>query len=750
MAHQEAGTEWMNGEHLGFSFSGVSVVVNTCDRARYLRDCLQSLARQSIAVEVIVVNGPSADDTEMVCRTFSQVVYRECDERNLSKSRNIGIAAARGDVIAFIDDDAVAHEDWAKNLLGAYTDVRVGGAGGFTLDNTGRAFQSRHLVSDWRGDSWSFENESSAGILTASTGHYSSVLGANCSFRRADLIRIGGFDEVYAYFLDETDICARLARIGQVIRTVPSAMVLHRYAPSHVRNEQRLSTSLYATIRSKIYFCYKFARQSERALVDEYVKKFMTEQEFSLKWHIHRAKYSAADFFRLQTEVRQGADEGRALSIGGAVSRDCLLPWTKEEHERDGEPRKLFGGMVLGRTRIAFISQGYPPTDTNGIARWTKTIAEAAARNGHIVHVVTRSTKGQSATEYINGVWVHFHSGKPNPSLDIPPVNLPDSIAQNAICVRREVLRIQELWGLDVVSGPIWDVEAIMCHDIPGIISITSLHTTYALMRPFKADWRFNPRYDQSHVQPVIEAERWLIENSSLLVANSQSVIEEISDKYPGVKLARYIVVPHGFDPPEVVTYKPDASVGRVVFVGRVEQRKGVDLLLKAALEIDAVFTLQIVGADAAAGTEYSDIVEKLVDELRDRTNISFEKIGFVDDCALDRIYREASVVVVPSRYESFGLVVIEAMGRGIPVIVADVGGMSEIVTDGEDGLKFAAGDYRSLREGLKRVLTDRHLRRHLAVNARKTFEKRFTADQMVRSFFTSNPIVEDITHAQR
>jgi hypothetical protein len=738
----------MKFETFDTSFSGMSVIVNTCDRARYLRDCLQSLARQSIAIEVIVVNGPSADDTEMVCRAYPQVVYRQCGERNLSKSRNIGIAAARGDVIAFIDDDAVAHEDWAKNLLGAYTDERVGGAGGFTLDNTGRAFQSRHLVSDWRGDSWSFENEASAGVLTGSTEHYTSVLGANCSFRRADLVRIGGFDEVYAYFLDETDICARLARIDRAIRTVPSAVVLHRYAPSHVRNENRLSTSLLATIRSKIYFCYKFARPSERGLVNDYVSKFLNEQDFSLKWHIHRAKYSAAEFFRLQAEVRQGADEGRALAVGDAVSRDCLLPRTIEEEARGGSPRELLGGKIQGRTRIAFVSQGYPPADTNGIARWTRTIAEAAARHGHTVHVVTRSTNGQSATEYIDGVWIHSHSGRPSSSLDTAPVDLPDSILQNAICVRHEVLRIQKLWGLDVVSGPIWDVEAILCHAIDGVKAITSLHTTYALMRPYKFDWRFNPQYDQNHVQPVIEAERWLIENSSLLVANSRSVIKEISEHYAGVDPARSLIVPHGFDPPEAVTRKPSAGLKRVVFVGRVEQRKGVDLLLKAALAIDSIFKLQIVGADAPDGTAYSALVDELVDEIRKRRNIDFERFGFVDDGVLDRVYRDAAVVVVPSRYESFGLVVIEAMGRGVPVIVADVGGMSEIVTDGEDGLKFATEDYRSLQDCLERLLTDEELRQRLGVNARKTFEMRYTADQMVRSFFAFSPVVEDTAHA--
>ena len=534
-------------------FSGVSVVVNTCDRARYLSDCLQSLSRQSVKIQVIVVNGPSSDDTEIVCAKYPEIIYRTCKEKNLSKSRNIGISAASGHVVAFIDDDAVAHEDWAKNILSAYADERVAGAGGFTLDNTGRSFQSMHLVSDWRADSWSFANEPAAGLLTDSTRHYASLLGANSSFRRSDLLRIGGFDETYAYFLDETDVCARLAQLGKVIKTVASALFLHRYAPSHIRNERRLSTSLYATIRSKVYFCYKFSRRNEREIVDEYVKKFLSDQYFSLNWHVHRAKYTPTDFFRLQDEIYEGADAGRALAITRSVPKDPLSDWLAVEREGESQVNQFLGRSIEGRIRIAFVSQGYPPGDTNGIARWTKSIAESAVKSGHVVHVITRSTNGQMSTEYLNGVWVHSYVCEDINAFTVSPVRLPDSLLSHGLCVRREVLRIQSLWGLDVVSGPIWDVEAIMCGGIPGIFLVTTLHTTYALMRPFKAEWRFNPHYDQNHVQLVIEAERWLIENSDLVVANSQSVVAEILACYPGIRLLNHVVVPHGFDLPKKV-----------------------------------------------------------------------------------------------------------------------------------------------------------------------------------------------------
>ena len=110
----------------------ISVIVNTYNRGAWLDDALRGLAGLDYpAFEVIVVNGPSTDTSaEVIARWGTAIKALRCDCANLSVSRNVGIAAAAGDLIAFIDDDAVPHPQWLRRLAGPYRDPAVGAVGG--------------------------------------------------------------------------------------------------------------------------------------------------------------------------------------------------------------------------------------------------------------------------------------------------------------------------------------------------------------------------------------------------------------------------------------------------------------------------------------------------------------------------------------------------------------------------------------------------------------------------------------------
>ena len=122
----------------------ISVIVNTYNRAEVLSSCLTALLHQKYDdFEIIVVNGPSTDRTSDVLYRFKDLIkIASCSEVNLSISRNIGISCSAGDIVAFIDDDAVAHPEWLARLAVRYADPRIGGVGGYTLDHTGITFQA--------------------------------------------------------------------------------------------------------------------------------------------------------------------------------------------------------------------------------------------------------------------------------------------------------------------------------------------------------------------------------------------------------------------------------------------------------------------------------------------------------------------------------------------------------------------------------------------------------------------------------
>jgi hypothetical protein len=112
-----------------------SIIINTYNRAAYLKRLLPGLTHlRDVDFEVVVVNGPSTDDTAALLASYAdRIKVVDCPSRNLSHSRNLGIAAAAGEVVVFIDDDALPGDaDWLARYVAAFRDgdARLGALGG--------------------------------------------------------------------------------------------------------------------------------------------------------------------------------------------------------------------------------------------------------------------------------------------------------------------------------------------------------------------------------------------------------------------------------------------------------------------------------------------------------------------------------------------------------------------------------------------------------------------------------------------
>jgi D-inositol-3-phosphate glycosyltransferase len=156
-----------------------------------------------------------------------------------------------------------------------------------------------------------------------------------------------------------------------------------------------------------------------------------------------------------------------------------------------------------------------------------------------------------------------------------------------------------------------------------------------------------------------------------------------------------------------------------ILFVGRLEPIKGVDILLNAAalLESDVECSVLIVGGDEASAArlgEFRDLASALGIDHR----VAF--VGAVDHDRLPLFYNAADVCVVPSRYESFGLVALEAMACGVPVVASRVGGLTGTVKDGESGYLVPWLCPEPFAERLEMLLDNDSLRRGLGETARE------------------------------
>jgi glycosyltransferase involved in cell wall biosynthesis len=161
-------------------------------------------------------------------------------------------------------------------------------------------------------------------------------------------------------------------------------------------------------------------------------------------------------------------------------------------------------------------------------------------------------------------------------------------------------------------------------------------------------------------------------------------------------------VIPNGIDLPPRGT--GEAEPPHVLYAGRLSKEKGVLELVEAARGLPLV-----VAGDGP---------------LRNRVPGAR---GFVPRDELERLYESAAVVACPSRREGFGVACLEAMAYGKPVVASAVGGLLDLVVDGETGLLVPPRDPRALRAGLERLLADRELRLLLGAAARERARSHFS-----------------------
>ncbi len=710
----------------------ISIVINTCNRAAHLRSALQGLrGLRHPRFEVIVVDGPSTDGTAAVLAEWEgRIKLRRCPEQNLAVSRNIGIAAAAGDIVAFIDDDGVPHPDWLDRLAAPYRDPAVGAVGGFTVDNTGTRWQARKTVCDRFGNAQMVSDFFDERPLNRpGAPFYPSLLGTNCSVRMAALRGVGGFDHAYAYLLDETDLCLRLVDAGWQVLYEPRAMVFHQFAPSGIRNAARIARTLYPSAVSKAYFVHRHGAPQSPGRVAAELDRYRTELLASNAW------------FEAQGQI--GREPRRSLdpAVGPAPRPGEGLARRRGERSRadlqaEAEAPALLPFAAAGGLRICLVSQGFPPANDAGIARWTAMVAEELLRRGHVVHVITRAAAEESMVQR-DGLWLHALLPEAEGAEPLMlGLGLPPNIAAWNRRVQREVEALKN-FGLDVLSFPIWDLEGLACLQDPDIGVAMSLHTSYALALPFKPDWEARPLYRHFMVQRMIAAEAKALATAPLLLANSHAVVADLEAAY-GLALpeSRLVLAPHGTEDLLAGAPADDASGEgcRFLFVGRFEPRKGFDLAAEAALAVlealpDAEFAFAGGECDAAA---LAALPAPVAAALRQHPRIHW--LGLLERSALEAAYRAADAVLVPSRYESFGLVAIEAMSAGKPVVALAVGGLAEVVTHGADGLLVEDGPEAAadLAAALRSLGEDTALRARLAAGARESFTSRYTVAAMV------------------
>jgi GT2 family glycosyltransferase len=202
----------------------VSVIVCTYNGASWIRDCCEGLSRLEYPnYEVIVVNDGSTDETIDILNDYEFRVI-STDNRGLSNARNIGMEAAQGEIIAYLDDDAYPDEHWLTYLVTTFKNSDYSGIGGPNISPPGDGFVSECVTN----------SPGNPVHVLLSDQEAEHIPGCNMAFRKDELQKVGGFDPRFRVAGDDVDICWRVQQNGGVLGINPAATVWH-----HRRNSVR-------------------------------------------------------------------------------------------------------------------------------------------------------------------------------------------------------------------------------------------------------------------------------------------------------------------------------------------------------------------------------------------------------------------------------------------------------------------------------------------------------------------------------
>lgn len=234
----------------------VTVVIITYARPHYVTECLEHLGHLSTAPSQVIVVDASVDTRtrELIAERFPHVRYLRNDlgRGTMSESRQIGLAAATGDIVAFIDDDAYVDREWLDRLVDVYRDPTVSGVGG-RADNGREGEETEGIGSVGR----LLPNGDLTGYFAADPGRRIEVdhfLGANQSYRRSALLAMGGIRGNYpgTCLREESDTCLRLKQAGHRLIYAPDVLVRHVAAPYQIGGKRFDRRYLYYSRRNHV------------------------------------------------------------------------------------------------------------------------------------------------------------------------------------------------------------------------------------------------------------------------------------------------------------------------------------------------------------------------------------------------------------------------------------------------------------------------------------------------------------------
>jgi glycosyltransferase involved in cell wall biosynthesis len=346
------------------------------------------------------------------------------------------------------------------------------------------------------------------------------------------------------------------------------------------------------------------------------------------------------------------------------------------------------------------LSWEFPPHIVGGLGKHVADLAPALAEQGLEVHVVTPGLRGGAAVEQLcEGATVY--RVPVDEIADTHPSIIALSQASNRHLEHKGYQLAAELGGFDIIHGHDW------------LVAYASVALKYALKRPLivtvHSMERGRMQGTLSNEQSIaINGTEWWLTYESWRVVTVSSYMAQQVHRFFSVPFDKLDIVYNGVQLPQTHSMsdeqraafrarfaQPDQRI--VYYVGRLVHEKGVQVLIQAAPQI--VQQMPNVKFVIAGTGVYLDELRQLARDYNVSDQVVFT--GFIADDVRDKLYQVADVAVFPSLYEPFGIVALEAMAYGCPVVASETGGLAEFVRPHQTGILTHTGDPASLAWGI-------------------------------------------------
>lgn len=363
---------------------------------------------------------------------------------------------------------------------------------------------------------------------------------------------------------------------------------------------------------------------------------------------------------------------------------------------------------------VVMLTWEFPPHMVGGLARHVHALSRELATRGHRVIVLTRAAPGLPDWIMEEGVEVH----RVQPYFQEPRDFALWVNHLNFALLQAGIQVLQRESGPAILHAHDW----LVAHAAKGLKNLFRL----PLMATIHAtEHGRHGGIHNSGQQYINDVEWWLTYESWRVVVCSEAMRTEVRLLF-GLSDDKVVVIPNGID------FKTPAGTRdrgayvrpgeRLLFhLGRLVPEKGAGVLLEALSFLRDRHPVRLVIGGVGP---YKAELERRVHLLGLQDRVRFA--GWVSDQEAQSLYAHSDVAVVPSTYEPFGIVALEAMAAGAPLVASDVGGLSEIVVHGQTGLKAYPGDPQSLATQIHRLLSDRELAGRLAAEAKRQVRQRY------------------------